>query len=94
MIKVGFSSTRDSIIDYLNCYFSGELSATKRVAVFQQGSGDCINCYYNSDLYKLTTPGNSLLTDDFKRKENFEGWDFENTWYIDENTGYPELKFK
>lgn len=54
------------------------------------------SCYYNSDLFKMETyanTGTGLKTADFKNSSKFVGWDFENTWFIDEETGYPELKF-
>lgn len=97
---VGGSS---SACSYTNCYYSGKMNATKRVGTFQAAANNdnsgnkakLKNCYYNSSLFTLTvsTPGNPLVTADFRNKDKFVGWDFENTWYIDEETGFPELKF-
>lgn len=92
----GFSGGNQGDIQFTNCYFSGTMNAKNRVGTFQASAlGVFSKCYYNSTLFKLTVSnsGNPLTTEQFRSKDNFEGWDFENTWYIDEKTGYPELKF-
>ncbi len=57
-----------------------------------------INCFYNSDLYigdngGYHAYGTGLTTEQFRDSSNFTNWDFTNDWYIDLETGYPELKF-
>lgn len=89
-----------------NCYWSGTSRKTNRTEamVTLDGIGNNSNtavppgrrtsCYYNSQLYKLATTDGAigLTTQNFADKSRFSGWDFINTWYINEN-GYPELKF-
>ncbi len=59
------------------------------------GTLTVINSYWDREL-SLTTGtygglGTSKTTLELKNIENFENWDFDNTWYIDENRneGYP-----
>lgn len=55
----------------------------------------CTNCYYDSEL----TPKSSIYegvtgctTEQMKNQSTYEGWDFDNVWYMDESTGYPKLR--
>ncbi len=84
---------------FRNCYFSGTVNKSDAIGTFVAGeynsgsNGSTLtNCYYNSDLFTKSVPesGNPLTTEEFKNNENFEGWDFENTWIIKD--GYPELR--
>ena len=63
---------------------------------------DLTNCYYNSEIFtpNQTTIAQGLSTSEMSDASNYQGWDFktdendtEYTWYIDPDTGYPELHF-
>lgn len=60
------------------------------------------NCYYNKTLFKLDFApcGTGLTTTQMGTASSYSGWDFKEsdtdtsyTWYIDSETGYPELHF-
>lgn len=62
------------------------------------------NSYYNKETFTLSVPtassGIGLTNDQTGDSSNYEGWDFktdesdtEYTWYMDSETGYPELHF-
>ena len=39
-----------------------------------------------------STIGNKYTTNQMKVESNFDGWNFDTIWKIDENKGYPVLK--
>ena len=51
--------------------------------------------YYNKDL-TTTSPALSgvtgCTTEQMKNQSTYEGWDFDNVWYMDETTGFPKLR--
>ena len=51
--------------------------------------------YYNKDL-TTTSPELSgvtgCTTEQMKNQSTYEGWDFDNVWYMDETTGFPKLR--
>ena len=55
----------------------------------------CTSSYYNTDI---TTQSISLsgvtgyTTALMKQQSTYVGWDFENVWYMDEESGYPKLR--
>jgi hypothetical protein len=62
------------------------------------------SCYYNMDVTTATDPaipetyfpwddgsGMARTTAQMKTQANYEGWDFENTWYIKEGQTSPQL---
>ena len=54
-----------------------------------------INSYYDgiaSGYISSRATDVSRLTTDMKRASNYEGWDFENIWTIEEDASYPYLK--
>ena len=38
--------------------------------------------------------GVGLTTEQFADSSNFTNWNFTKDWYIDTQTGFPELRFK
>lgn len=100
--SAGFVNSNSGTIE--NCYSASyskysndEFNGFKRITK----SGTFENCYYDKDLTGIYYND----TDDFynvfpkttaamKMQFNYSGWDFDNTWAIDDsvNDGYPYLK--
>jgi hypothetical protein len=77
-----------------NSYFSGKIDSIHSGFVGKSVEGYTItNSYYNKDL--LPNPTNVIgfakTTEQLKTKENYQSWDFEKTWSIQENKAYPHL---
>lgn len=47
--------------------------------------------YFDSTLF-VTSRDNGRTTEQMLEQSNYEGWDFENTWAIDEGKSYPYFK--
>ncbi|MDS0526067.1 fibronectin type III domain-containing protein [Clostridium sp. SHJSY1] len=78
-----------------NCYSAGKVMAQGASGGIS-GTDTIINsCYYDA-VSSQYSPQDSLdvarLTTAMKQQSNFTGWDFINTWAIDELTSYPYLK--
>ncbi len=54
------------------------------------------NCYYDKSTTGRddTDSGMPKATDKMMRKDTFDGWDFDNTWAIEEGESYPYLQFE
>ncbi len=64
-------------LNVFNCYFDS-ISTNQPVGID----------YINYNLLGIT----ALSPDQFKNQNNFNGWDFENTWEITEGETYPRLQ--
>ena len=55
-----------------------------------------ISSYYNSDVCEVTNTitGSPLTTEEMKKEESYQNWDFNNIWEIKENlnNGFPRLR--
>ena len=90
------------ILSTNKCYFSGTIFSKNRVGVFIGAAATSgksqKDCFYNKSLFTplsalVSISGTGLSTEEFVDSSNFTNWDFEKDWYIDTETGYPELKF-
>jgi len=54
--------------------------------------------YWDKTLSGVTTTWHNLgigkTTEEMKQKSTYQGWDFDNVWYIDEGVDYPHLKWE
>ncbi|MBN2165952.1 MAG: T9SS type A sorting domain-containing protein [Marinilabiliaceae bacterium] len=90
------------------CYATGFVDYDNDVTVYSKGFvGSCVtgSNYYMSNNYWDTetslqvsniaddNAANGLTSQQMKSQDNFQGWDFVNTWIIDSeiNDGYPSL---
>ena len=102
---VGMARTNNSYSDpiYLvNCYSCGKVQSEKNapggiIACDYNGNSDIRNCFYRKDKVDQTSTisGVKPLTDAaMKHAQSFTGFDFEDTWEIDEysNYNYPQIK--
>ena len=83
-----------------NCYACGE------EVIYSEAFGGYIrantrlnDCYYDTDkgIKKQRNGGKERpvfgkTTEEMKKKETYEGWDFESTWDVKEGEGYPYLR--
>jgi hypothetical protein len=86
-----------------NCYFAGTITgdgATELTGTHIPFTGyitepiQVTSCYYDKDLVGIEEAGGLSLgrtTAEMMTQANFVGWDFENTWFIDEGQTYPKL---
>lgn len=89
-------------LSVLNCYSSGNISFRSSVLnksfIYIPNSENITlnisNCFYNSTTFDHGDNFAIGKTDEeMKQAATFEGWDFENTWQIDEGESYPYLIF-
>ena len=58
-------------------------------------SGTASGVYYCSEQGTDPNPGTIGKTyAELLKKETYEGWDFENTWYIEEDVSLPTLSWE
>lgn len=91
---------KDSIIE--NSYFVGEVVGETNVGAFVGAKEEAdeimpaISSYYNSDVCEVTNTitGSPLTTEEMKKEESYQNWDFNNIWEIKENlnNGFPRLR--
>lgn len=95
----GISGDNTGEIAY--CYaVGGRFGTTKYGITVNSDSGTMTNCYYDKTLLgdSSTNYGTPKSTLAMKMEATYSGWDFENTWAIDEseespiNDGYPFLR--
>ena len=85
------------IIKVNNCYSSGSVNAGTATSYIGGLVGyingvTITNCYFNSTTTGRTTPDTQArTTSQLMQQATFTGWDFANTWNIDEGTSYPYL---
>ncbi len=86
-----------------DCYAAGVVTGGENTGSFIgiNSSGTVSGCYYlvqsigNIPGYTLedgSASVNSLAASKMKQSSSFSGWDFTNTWEIDENLSFPKLK--
>ena len=60
-----------------------------------RGTTIATNCYYNKDITTQSVEYAGVTgctTEQMKNQSTYEGWDFDNVWYMDQESGYPKLK--
>jgi hypothetical protein len=79
-----------------NCYSAGKVIAQGASGGISGTETSLSSCYYDTVSSQYTPKNSKLdigrLTTAMKQQSNFTGWDFTNTWAIDELTSYPYLK--
>ena len=77
-----------------NCYNIGIIAGEKlngaRLSLYAISSNEVTNCYYLSGIGGNGTAGTNALSEaQMKFQRVYDGFDFENTWYIDSASDYP-----
>ena len=83
-----------SISTIRNCYSIGAITSTDSTTIYGFGRG-ADSCYYDglTTKLKLQYPDSKCKTTyDMMKQSTYIGWDFKDTWSIDENKSYPYLK--
>ena len=101
----GIAGMNDGTIE--NCYAVGEITVGERLGAIVGSNGTfgtITGCFFDADTSGLsdgvgyddntTTPAQvyGKTTAEMKTAATFSGWDFTDTWYIDEGNGYPVLQ--
>ena len=78
-----------------NSYGAGNVTGTSKFGGLagEDVKSTYTSAYYDSTLWLITTTaaGELRTTHQMVRQENYQGWDFENTWKIAADTTYPYL---
>ncbi|MBU3107472.1 hypothetical protein [Clostridium gasigenes] len=84
--------SNNDVINY--CYFAGTIKGVDLFKGALVGYGDSTaNDYFDTNVTGFTSPSNAAKTTiEMKQKNTFVGWDFANTWSIDEGSTYPYFK--
>ena len=100
-----YNTTNDSISEYIygigyshnpnrikNCYNTGSVYYATTLKPFSNSTVD--NCYYLNGKNESTSGATALSGVQMTKAINFSGFDFENTWIIDDSTeyAYPQLR--
>jgi len=92
----GFAQGAWGTVD--NCYFAGTLTSADGTTLIggfvRTNAGAATSCYYDKDVAGPdATDGatQARTTAEMMTQANFVGWDFDNTWFIDEGQTYPTL---
>lgn len=91
----------NSGISIRDCYATGKVTAKYNTGGLI-GSRSNDNSIISNAYYDKTTTGQTdtakggtpKTTAEMKQQATFEGWDFTNTWTIDEGNAYPELQWQ
>ncbi|MDO8466312.1 MAG: GLUG motif-containing protein [Gallionella sp.] len=78
-----------------NSYSAGSVSGTSNVGgLVGYGGGTITSSYWDTQTsgQATSTGGTGLTTSQMKQQASFSGWDFTNTWRIDEGVSYPTLR--
>lgn len=90
---IGINSSGSAIT---NTYSTGFVSGTSRVGGLTGTSTNSTvtNSYWNTETSgnNSSSSGTGLTTSEMKQQSSFSGWDFSNTWGIEEGTFFPYLK--
>lgn len=74
-----------------NCYAASTIAATNKVGL---GMSFAVSSYFNVARAGVSTPVAVARTaEQMYTAANYEGWDFENVWMIEEGVSYPKLRF-
>ena len=77
-----------------NCYHYGKIENGNPISG-GNSSGTASGVYYCSEQGTDPNPGTIGKTyAELLKKETYEGWDFENTWYIEEDVSLPTLSWE
>ena len=77
-----------------NCYYYGNIENGNPISG-GDSSGTASGAYYCSEQGTDPNPGTIGKTyAELLKKETYEGWDFENTWYIEEDVSLPTLSWE
>lgn len=75
-----------------NSYFAGTLTGRNKFGLSSLGT--VIYSYFDETKTGILTPISQARTkEELYMPANYEGWDFENIWIIDEGRDYPRLRF-
>lgn len=78
-----------------NSYGAGNVTGTSKLGGLagEDVKSTYTSAYYDSTLWLITTTaaGELRTTHQMVKQENYQGWDFENTWKIAADTTYPYL---
>jgi len=81
-----------------NSYFGGTIAGFERQTgglVGYDFDGDIVNSYYCRDYIKQSNSyGSSRTEEEMKKRGTFEGWNFEETWDIQEDKSFPFLRWE
>ena len=102
----GYSYGRNTVCEIRNCYSVGVVKANKtNIDAFNCSGGfiggssntTIVSCYFDGIAARyissiVIASEDNKLTTSMVRQKTFLGWDFDNTWSIDENKSYPYLK--
>lgn len=87
-----------------NCYSIGNVKTDGKSTTYIGGffgkkatGTNVTNSYWNIETSGWeTSPGGGIgkTTEQMKQQSTYVGWDFTNTWYMDEETGYPKLQWE
>lgn len=88
-IGAGFSNNSTSIIK--NSYCSSTIDAP---IIFPIGASNSItNSYFNKDILQIQTPETQARSQEqMYQQSNYEGWNFDTIWIIDDGMDYPKLR--
>ena len=85
--------------DTINCcYFAGTINGADLykgalIGYTNSSTSDITNDYFDTNVTGFTSSSNAAKTTiEMKEKNTFVGWDFANTWAIDEGSTYPYFK--
>ena len=93
----GFVDTNQTNGVIENCYYAGHLisDAVPRVGFCRVNNGSMTGCHYDKERANTETSagGTAQTTETMRNPETYQGWDFEETWFIQStfNEGYPYL---
>lgn len=86
---VGYSTTAAME----NCYFNGTIAGEKIGGITPSSSLIVTNSYFNSDKLSVQTPTDQSRTGlNLLNKSTYSGWDFVDTWEINNDSAYPYIK--
>jgi type II secretion system protein G len=74
-----------------NCYATGNVSGSYPGGLVGYNYGSIENSYYNLETTGQSGKGTPLTTAEMKQQSNFNTWDFDTIWNINEGISYPFL---
>ncbi|NLD20630.1 MAG: DUF4430 domain-containing protein [Clostridiales bacterium] len=89
----GFANSNSGTIE--NCVFAGQLSITEG-KIYPISVGGLTNCWYlksDTSSYKTVDGATACNSDQIKVAETFKGFDFVNTWELQEGSNNPILRY-
>ena len=77
-----------------NCYSIGQINSEESGGITRY-SISVENSYYNKEIFPYSyniAGAMGYTTDQMKIQSNYNNWDFDNVWYMDQKSGYPKLR--